>query len=271
METPFTSARPVIACCRLFLRSRIPCSVILMGSSSLFTMAWASACPTLNSREKIPIVDASSLTASSALTERNEFCGVFSHGQAQRLNSSLHLIEIKIFEAQGIPEQDMLAIFGERKSTMDQCTIHLEQATEHVSRIGWDVQNHLLEDQQRLLAVDHQVVDPMLMILNDEELMGRVFTHNHKVELMHIAPNSLKICHPLPLQAAVTLTSPVERTVCLQMFSGFSGATVSAQGRKARSPRLRRRRGHSLTCPLPPVHQGAQHVSSRGYNFTIVP
>src|SRR5215470_4692307 len=109
------------------------------------------------------------------------------------------------------------------------------------------------------------------MILNDEELMGRVFTHNHEVELMHIALNGLKICHPLPLQAAVTITSPVERTVYLQIFSGSSGATVSAQGRKARSPRLRRRRGHSLTCPLPPVHQGTQHVSSRGYNFTIVP
>src|SRR5262245_48459005 len=162
----------------------------------------------------------------------------------------------------------MLAIFGERKGAMDQCAIHLKQATEHVPRIGWDVQNHLLKDQQRLLAVDHQIADPALMILDDEEVLGRIFTHNHEVELMHIALNGLKICHPLPLQAAVTITSPVERTVCLQMFSGFSGATVLAQGRKARSPqlrrrrgasltaprspRLRRRRGHSLTCPLPP-------------------
>src|SRR5215510_10105823 len=80
------------------------------------------------------------------------------------------------------------------------------------------------------------------MILHDEELMGRVFTHNHKVELMHIALNGLKICHPLPLQDAVTITFPVERTVCLQMFSGS-----------------------------PPVYQGTQHVSSRGCNFTIVP
>src|SRR5262245_32795702 len=165
----------------------------------------------------------------------------------------------------------MLAIFGERKGAMDQCAIHLKQATEHVPRIGWDVQNHLLKDQQRLLAVDHQIADPALMILDDEEVLGRIFTHNHEVELMHIALNGLKICHPLPLQAAVTITSPVERTVCLQMFSGFSGATVLAQGRKARSPRLRRRRGHSLTCPLPPVHLRCPACIPRGYNCTIVP
>src|SRR5262249_6822114 len=139
METPLTSARPVMACCRSFLRSRMPCSVILMGSSSLSTMEWASACPTLNSREKIPINYASSLANSSLLTEGNEFCGVFSPGQAQRLNSPLHLIEIKTFEAQGVPEQDTLAIFGECKGTMDQRAIHLEQATEHVTRIGWDI------------------------------------------------------------------------------------------------------------------------------------
>src|SRR5215510_641632 len=233
-----------MACCRSFLRSRMPCSVILMGSSSLSTMAWASACPTLNSREKIPINYASSLANSSLLTEGNEFCGVFSHGQAQRLNSPLHLVEIKILDAQGVPEQDMLAIFGERKGTMDQRAIHLEQTTEHIARISWDVQNHLLEDQQRLLAVDHQVVDPALIILDDEDVLGRIFTHNYKVELMHVALNGLKICHPLPLQAAVTITPPLKRTVCLQMFSGSSGATVSAQGRKA----------------LLPVHQGAQYV-----------
>src|SRR2546427_638035 len=36
------------------------------------------------------------------------------------------------------------------------------------------------------------------------------------------------------------------------------GATASAQGRQARSTRLRRRRGHSLTCPLPP-RGGKEH------------
>src|SRR2546425_10939278 len=80
------------------------------------------------------------------------------------------------------------------------------------------------------------------MILNNEDVMGRVFTHNHEVEIMHIALNGLKICHPPPLQAAMITTPPVERTVCLQMFSGS-----------------------------PPVHQGAQYVSPRGYNCTIVP
>src|SRR5262245_55623022 len=126
METPLTSASPVMAFCRSLLRSRMPCSVILMGSSSLSTTAWASACPTLNNREKIPINDASSLANSSLLTEGNEFCGVFSHGQAQCLNSSLHLIEIKMLEAQGVPKQDTLAIFGERKGPMHQRAIHLE-------------------------------------------------------------------------------------------------------------------------------------------------
>src|SRR5262245_18214593 len=198
METPFTSARPVMAFCRSPLRSRMPCSVILMGSSSLSTTAWASACPTLNSREKIPINDASSLANSSLLTEGNEFCGVFSHGQAQRLNSPLHLIEIKMLEAQGIPEQDTLAIFGERKGTMHQRAIHLEQTPEHGTRIGGNVQNHLLEDQQRLLAVDYQVVDPALMILHNVDVLGRIFTLDYEVELMHIALNGLKFCHPLP-------------------------------------------------------------------------
>src|SRR5215813_4235373 len=242
METPVTSARPVMACCRSFLRSRMPCSVILIGSSSLSTTAWASACPTLNSREKIPINDASSLANSSLLAEGNELCGVFSHGRAQRLNSPLHLIEIKILEAQGIPEQDTLAIFGERKGTMNQRAIHLEQTTEHDTRIGGNVQNHLLENQQRLLAVDHQVVDPALMILNDEDVLGRVFTHNHEVELMHIALNGLKICHPLPLQAAMTTTPPMARTVCLQ---DASGSFPCASRCPARIP--------------------------RGYNCTIVP
>src|SRR5262249_43387275 len=181
METPFTSARPVMACCRSFLRSRMPCSVILMGSSSLSTMAWASACPTLNSREKIPINDASSLANSSSLTERNEFCGVFSHGQAQRLNSPLQLIEIKILKAQGIPEQDLLAVFSERKGSMNQRAIHLEQATEYVARIGWNVQNHLLENQQRFLTVDDEMIDSTLIILNDEDVLSRIFVHNHQV------------------------------------------------------------------------------------------
>src|SRR5262249_6438572 len=126
METPFTSARPVMAFCRSLLRSRMPCSVILMGSSSLSTIAWASACPTLNSREKIPINYVSSLANSSLLTECNEFCGVFSHGQAQRLNSPLYLVEIKMLEAQGVPKQDTLAIFGECKGPMHQRAIHLE-------------------------------------------------------------------------------------------------------------------------------------------------
>jgi hypothetical protein len=36
------------------------------------------------------------------------------------------------------------------------------------------------------------------------------------------------------------------------------GATASAQGHQARSPRLRRRRGHRLTCPLPPFAKGGE-------------
>jgi class 3 adenylate cyclase len=38
-----------------------------------------------------------------------------------------------------------------------------------------------------------------------------------------------------------------------------AGATVSAQGRQARSPRLRRRRGASLTAPLPLVSASTEH------------
>ncbi len=205
-------------------------------------MAWASACPTLNSREKIPINDASSLANSSSLTERNEFCGVFSHGQAQRLNSPLQLIEIKILKAQGIPEQDLLAVFSERKGSMDQRAIHLEQATEYVARIDWNVHNHLLEDQQWFLTVDYEMVDPTLIILNDEDVLGRIFVHNYQVEFMHVAFNGLKICHPRPLQAAMITPPPVERTVCLRDV---------------------RWRFH-------PVHQCAQHVSSRGYDCIIV-
>ena len=49
-----------------------------------------------------------------------------------------------------------------------------------------------------------------LMILDDENVLGRIFAHYHQVEFLHIALNGLKICHPLPLQAAVTITSPVE-------------------------------------------------------------
>jgi len=53
------------------------------------------------------------------------------------------------------------------------------------------------------------------MILNNEDVIGRVFTHNHEVELMHIALNGLKICHPPPLQAAMITIPPVEHTGCL--------------------------------------------------------
>src|SRR5262245_20139812 len=134
----------------------------------------------------------------------------------------------------------MLAIFGERKGTMDQRAIHLEQTTEYVTRMSWHVQNHLLEDQQRLLAVDHQVADAALMILNDEDVLGKVFTHNHEVDLMHIALNGLKICHPPPLQAAM----------------------ITSCGTHCVPPDVLR---------LLPVHQGAQYVSPRGYNCTIVP
>ena len=41
------------------------------------------------------------------------------------------------------------------------------------------------------------------------------------------------------------------------------GATASAQGRQARSPRLRRRRGASLTAPLPPPGGKEQNLSPR--------
>src|SRR4029450_6758473 len=50
--------------------------------------------------------------------------------------------------------------------------------------------------------------------------------------------------HPSHVVNTVHATSPV----CSSPVP--SGATASAQG-EARSPRLRRRRGHSLTCPLP--------------------
>src|SRR5262245_9658259 len=125
---------------------------------------------------------------------------------------------------------------------MDQRAIHLEQTTEHVTRIGWNVQNHLLEDQQRFLAIDHQVADPTLMILHNEDVLGRVFTYNNEVELMHIALNGLKICHPLPLQAAVTITPPLK----LRCASRCSQAPLA---------RRRRRRAASLRAALPPVHQ----------------
>jgi hypothetical protein len=104
---------------------------------------------------------------------------------------------------------------------MDQGAIHLEQALEHIARIGWDVQNHLLEDQQWFLTVDDQMVDPALVILHDEDLLGRIFVYNYQVELMHVTLNGLKICHPRPLQAATISTPPVQQTMCLRASAGL--------------------------------------------------
>ena len=54
MASPLTWARLTIAACRFFLRSRMPCSVILIGSSRWSIAAWAFDSATLNILRKIP-------------------------------------------------------------------------------------------------------------------------------------------------------------------------------------------------------------------------
>src|SRR5262249_50284229 len=72
------------------------------------------------------------------------------------------------------------------------------------------------------------------MILNNEDVLGRVFTHNHEVELMHIALNGLKICHPLPLQAAMITPLLWNALYASKMVSG---SAPCASGCPARIPR----------------------------------
>lgn len=86
-------------------------------------------------------------------------------------------------QLQRIPVQYPRVFFIEREGALHDAAIHLQQATEHLSRIGRYRPNDLLEHQERLLAVDPQVFQASVFILHHHETVGRVFAPDGQLQI----------------------------------------------------------------------------------------
>ena len=100
--------------------------------------------------------------------------GMFSQGKAEGVDGTLHFIDIKLGKCQRIVEEDAFPCLIEHKSPMHHRAIHLEEASEQLTRMRWHVHNDLCKDENGVLTIKDEVFEASLFVLHDDNTLGRV-------------------------------------------------------------------------------------------------
>ncbi len=76
---------------------------------------------------------------------------------------------------------------------MNQVPIHLQQPLEQVTWVLGHLHDDLLQNQNRILAIDYQILDAIFLIIHDHQFFRLILTNNRHLHLKEILFHQIKL------------------------------------------------------------------------------
>ena len=84
-------------------------------------------------------------------------------------------------------EEDPSASLVQHERAMDERVVHLQQAFKEVSRLGRNLADQLLQHDNGRLAVDDQLPDAAVLVIDHDQLLSLVLRDDRQVEIEQVA------------------------------------------------------------------------------------